>query len=102
MSPHRTFCGFDGKDDPVNWKLALCTHIQQIVARSGHTKENQLTVYTITEMASLAQRKDVKQKIVNVSASGHCLHKNILFARSGHSNWNLRFPLVYPLLALLN
>ena len=67
-------------------------NIQQIVARSGHTKENQLTVYTITEMASLAQRKDVKQKIVNVSASGHCLHKNILFARSGHSNWNLRFP----------
>jgi len=21
-------CGFDDKDDPVNWKLALCTHIQ--------------------------------------------------------------------------
>ena len=62
----------------MNWKLALCTHIQQIVARSGHTKENQLTVYTITEMASLAQRKDVKQKNVNVGASEHCIYNNII------------------------
>ena len=45
MSPHRTFCGFDGKDDPVNWKDALCTHIQQIVARSGHTKEDQYCLH---------------------------------------------------------
>ena len=47
------------------------------------------------------RRTNVRQ-IVNVTVLVGTVYTITLFVRSGHSNWNLRFPLVYPLLALLD